>query len=153
MKLQIDRIPEEGLHLAVEASSEILGLEDDPVFSEAGAVFGQLYAQRVEETLVVRGTVRAEIHAQCARCSQIFSTTVKDSGFLRDYSDIEEMDEVDISEDLREAILLNLPQFPLCNEECKGLCLQCGKNLNKGPCSCSDGDKIGAWEALDNLKL
>lgn len=153
MKLQIDKIPEEGLHLAAEEPPETLGLKGDPVFHEKGPVSGELYVQVVEGTLIARGTVSAEVNAQCARCSQIFSTTVTDSGFLRDYSDISEIEEVDITEDLREAIILNLPHFPLCDEECKGLCIRCGLDLNEGPCGCPVGDKRGAWEALDNLNL
>ncbi len=36
----------------------------------------------------------------------------------------------------REHFQLHAPMHPLCREECKGLCPQCGKNWNKGPCSC-----------------
>jgi len=153
MKLQLDKIPEEGLHLTGEEPAEVLGLDEDPVFSASGPIRCELYAQVVDGTLIVRGTVSAEIRAECARCAQIFSTTVGDSGFLRDYSDILEVEEVDLTEGFREAIILELPHFPLCDEGCKGLCLKCGKDLNGGPCGCSGSDKRGAWEALDNLKL
>ena len=153
MKLQLNKIPAEGFHLIGEEPAEVLGLVDDPVFSASGPICSELYAQVVDGTLIVRGTVSAEIRAECARCTQIFSTTVSDSGFLRDYSDIFEVEEVDLTEGLREAIILELPSFPLCDEECKGLCSACGKDLNEGPCGCSGGDKRGAWEALDNLKL
>ena len=153
MKIQISKIPEKGLHLEGEAPATILGLEKDLIFQEEGPVFFRLYVQVVDGTLIARGTVSTTVRAQCARCSQIFSTTVSDSGFLRDYSDILEVEEVDLTEGLREAILLSLPHFPLCDEGCKGLCVQCGKNLNEGPCGCPDGDKRGAWEALDDLSL
>jgi len=153
MKLQLNKIPAEGFHLIGEEPAEVLGLVDDPVFSASGPICSELYAQVVDGTLIVRGTVSAEIRAECARCTQIFSTTVSDSGFLRDYSDVFEVEEVDLTEGLREAIILELPSFPLCDEECKGLCSACGKDLNEGPCGCSGGDKRGAWEALDNLKL
>ena len=109
--------------------------------------------QVVDETLIVRGTVSAMLRARCARCSQMFSTTVSDSGFLRDYSELFEVEEVDLAEGIRETILLNLPHFPLCDEGCKGLCVRCGKDLNKGSCGCPDGEQSGAWEGLDNLKL
>jgi len=153
MKLKIDKIPEEGRRLVGEDPSDILGLEADLVFRPEGPVDYALYAQVVDGTLVVRGTVSAPVRAHCARCSQIFSTTVNDSGFLRDYSDILEVEEVDLTEGFRESILLNLPHFPLCDEGCKGLCVQCGAALNEGPCGCSGGDKRGAWEALDKLNL
>ena len=153
MKINISKIPEEGLRLVKEAPAEILGLKEDLIFREEGPVCCELYAQVVDGTLIARGTVSATVQAQCARCSQIFSTTVSDSGFLRDYSDILEVEEVDLTEGLREAILLSLPHFPLCDERCKGLCVQCGKELNEGSCGCPDGNENGAWEALDNLSL
>ncbi len=37
---------------------------------------------------------------------------------------------------VREDILLELPTKVLCSDDCKGICVQCGKNLNEGPCSC-----------------
>lgn len=151
MLINIRKIPEEGLHLTGKESAEVLGLDDDPVFSAAEPVCSELYVQVVDGTLLVRGTVSAWIRAECARCTRIFSTRVSDSGFFRDYSDILGMDEVDITAGLREAILLQLPHFPLCDEGCKGLCFQCGKDLNKGPCGCSGAEKGGVWEALDHL--
>ena len=153
MIVQLDKIPEEGLHFSGEEAPEILELDADPVFSSEDAVRCELYAQVVSGSLVVRGTVSAKILARCARCAQIFSTTVIDSGFLRDYSDVDEMEEIDITEGIRETLILNLPPFPLCDDACKGLCPQCGKNMNQAVCDCLAQKKIGAWEALDNLKL
>jgi uncharacterized protein len=54
---------------------------------------------------------------------------------------------------LREALLLRAPHFPLCSSECKGLCPQCGRNLNEGPCTCRPPPKPGTWDTLDQLKL
>jgi len=56
----------------------------------------------------------------------------------------------------REQFLLHVPMHPLCREDCKGLCPQCGKNWNKGPCSCHPelDVKPGALaKALSGLKL
>lgn len=49
-------------------------------------------------------------------------------------------DEIDLTDPLRENILLELPMKPLCDEECKGLCPTCGTNLNEGACKC-EGDR------------
>ena len=43
---------------------------------------------------------------------------------------------LDLTEALREQILLALPMQPLCRADCQGLCVQCGKNLNEGTCDC-----------------
>ena len=55
-----------------------------------------------------------------------------------------ELDEIVISD-----ILLSLPQKNLCKENCKGLCQNCGKNLNEGDCSC---DKRQIDPRLEILK-
>ena len=41
---------------------------------------------------------------------------------------------------LQEQVYLTLPMKPLCTETCKGLCVQCGKNLNSGSCECRGAD-------------
>ena len=153
MILEIDKIPEQGMRFEGVESAEVMAMEPSAEFHPAGPLNYDLYAQLVDGMLIVRGTLSAEMKACCARCTQIFSTTVSDSGFLRDYSDLQGMEEVDVTEDLREAIILNLPRFPLCEETCKGLCPQCGKDLNEGPCGCSDGKEGGAWDALNSLNL
>jgi len=153
MIINVARIPEQGLKFHEEAPGEILELGEGAEFRAAGPVSCDLYAQVVDQTLIVRGKLSAPIEAHCARCTQIFSTTVVDSGFLRDFPGIQGTEEVDVTEDIREALILNLPHFPLCNENCKGLCAHCGKDLNGGPCGCRKTEEGGSWGALNNLKL
>jgi len=153
MIIQLDKLPEQGKTFEGSEAPEVMSLEESAEFHPAGPLMYDLYAQFVDGILIVRGKLSAEMKGCCARCTQIFSTTVTDSGFLRDYSDLQGMEDVDVTEDLREAILLNLPHFPLCGESCKGLCSQCGKDLNEGPCGCSKGESSGAWDALDSLNL
>jgi uncharacterized protein len=52
---------------------------------------------------------------------------------------------------LREQVLLAVPMKTVCREDCKGLCPQCGKNLNLGECSCSRPADL-RWHALHSLK-
>ncbi len=54
-----------------------------------------------------------------------------------EYILVEEGDLLDLDELLRSDILLELPYKYLCQEDCKGLCPSCGKNLNEGPCGCN----------------
>ena len=62
-------------------------------------------------------------------------------------------DFVDLTANMREDIILELPQRVLCAEDCKGLCPHCGKDLNKGPCRCQPSEGNLRWHALDNLNL
>ena len=153
MIIDVTNIPEQGLKFKEEEPAEILGLSEADGFLPAGPVSCNLYAQVVDGELIVRGTLSAPVEARCARCAQFFSTTVTDSGFLRDFPGILGAEEVDITGDIREAVMLSLPHSPLCDESCKGLCIQCGKDLNGGPCGCRRREESGSWGALNSLKL
>lgn len=59
-------------------------------------------------------------------------------------------EEMDITADIRDELLITLPMNPLCSDECSGLCPVCGGNRNKKKCSCSQGGNL-AWSALDNI--
>jgi uncharacterized protein len=43
---------------------------------------------------------------------------------------------LDLTEAIRQRVLLEIPMVTLCREDCAGLCSQCGHNLNLGPCDC-----------------
>ncbi len=44
--------------------------------------------------------------------------------------------QLDLADEARETLLLELPMVPRCREDCKGLCPRCGADLNAGPCGC-----------------
>ena len=50
--------------------------------------------------------------------------------------------EINLSKPIYDQIMLSLPSVNLCGDNCKGLCSQCGANLNVGNCSCNDTDNI-----------
>lgn len=153
MKIQIANIPEEGSTFEGSEPAGILQLEGDPFVKPLGGVDYTLYAQPVSDELVVRGELSAKVALKCSRCLEFFSTTVTDSDFLRAYPTNQEMDHVDLTEDIREDLLLSLPGFPVCSEDCKGLCIQCGMDLNQRVCGCRNETVSDAWQALDDLNL
>ncbi len=60
-------------------------------------------------------------------------------------------DQIDLNELMREQFYLALPMKPLCREDCKGLCAQCGTNLNTGTCDCApvwEDPRLAALKAL-----
>jgi DUF177 domain-containing protein len=61
-------------------------------------------------------------------------------------------DGVELEDILREQILLAVPIKTVCREECKGLCPQCGKNLNNGDCPCEPQAGDPRWNALKDLR-
>jgi len=57
-----------------------------------------------------------------------------------------------LEEVLREQVLLALPLKVICRQDCKGLCPQCGANLNVTQCSCSEPAEDPRWSALKDLR-
>jgi uncharacterized protein len=59
---------------------------------------------------------------------------------------------LELEDALREQVILALPLRVLCREDCKGLCPQCGTNLNTEQCSCAEPAQDPRWEALKELR-
>ena len=101
-----------------------------------------------DETVIVRGVARAVIQSPCARCLRPTETSVEaelEEAFIRDTGEPLERDEdqylyschvLELDEAVRTALLLELPSRILCKEDCRGLCDQCGADLNINECSC-----------------
>jgi uncharacterized protein len=64
-----------------------------------------------------------------------------------------EGDEIDFTDEISEQVLMEIPFKPLCREECKGLCPQCGTDLNTAECTCSGQQVSLTFSALKNLKV
>lgn len=58
---------------------------------------------------------------------------------------------LDLTETIRQHLLLALPSHPLCREDCAGLCPQCGANLNQESCTCSTEPADPRWARLADL--
>jgi uncharacterized protein len=153
MIIEVSKVSPEGTRYEGEEPADILEL-DVKYLKVGGPITCDFHVELASHELIVRGTIRLPLSARCGRCAEFFSTTAEDSSFLRAYAVPEGTETVDLTGDIREDILLNLPVFPVCSPGCKGLCPQCGKNWNKGRCTCKPvSGKPGAWTALDGLKL
>ena len=95
--------------------------------------------------LHLTGEVVAEMVCFCDRCGAEFDSTkitkldatiVEEDTGVNPELFILEGDEIDLSEILSTCFILDMDSKFLCKEDCKGLCSDCGKNLNLGPCGC-----------------
>ena len=108
----------------------------------------------------IEGRARTVLELACSRCLEPYRLPVDAAFDLRclpvserssgDDTEVAEEDvdvsfyqddQIDLSDLLREQFYLALPMKPLCQEECRGLCPQCGVNRNTGTCDCGPG-----WE-------
>jgi DUF177 domain-containing protein len=124
----------------------------------------QVTVDRVTGGYLVSVSLDARIYGPCARClneavltiraeEQEFAPTAKDGWEETEGSDFIKDLVVDVDGLAREAVVLALPSQVVCSETCKGLCSQCGKDLNRGDCGCSGGRTDERWGPLRGLRL
>lgn len=110
----------------------------------------QVHAEIQDDEVFAQIGAEARVQLPCARCLEPFETTLSlqceaTAPITQDY--------LDVTEEVRQQLLLALPPQPLCRDNCKGICASCGKNLNKGACACHKGQAPSTFDVLKNLKL
>lgn len=163
MKIIISEITDEGLDVEFQET-----IKSDASSFPARA---QMKIKKVGAEVVISGTIEADVELQCSRCLKDFRSMLtvpvnvtynsvdnlmgKDKHELK----VDELDmgfysgdELDLSDLIKEQIILNLPMKPLCNDSCKGICLQCGADLNADNCSCSEKDIDPRLEVLKKFR-
>ncbi|HUT75870.1 MAG TPA: DUF177 domain-containing protein [Armatimonadota bacterium] len=120
--------------------------------------------------LVLRGCMTATVNLQCSRCcgplvmtveiplSEEFSIGDAAGAAPEPTVDVEEPERaafhdaiLDLTELVRQHIIVNLPLRPLCREDCPGICPRCGNDLNAGACGCPAGSPPGPLWDLKRL--
>lgn len=146
---------------------------DEPLLEGLGLTLREplrlaLEARPVGEGVFVRGRMRAVLELECRRCVKAVEYEIDEPvEILYEPLGEEEEDELsgevfplpergddlDLRPALREQILLRIPQFVECSETCRGLCPQCGTDLNEGSCECVPETRANPWDALKNVKF
>ena len=135
MKINIHQITPEILTLEEEVSPKILDLDTDLVkFRKPLNIKAEV--TKITNALTVELTLHTRVYMECSRCLNEFEIDFKKNLRLS-YSLNKSDREIDLSPDIRDQIILDYPINPLCSPDCKGLCPNCGKNLNEGGCSCA----------------
>jgi uncharacterized protein len=126
---------------------------------------------KVVQDIRVKGKLETSLEVACARCldpvvhpvQRDFDLLYRPLGIDSGHEELSITDaEAEIGyyqgegllleEPLREQVLLTLPLKTLCRDDCKGLCPQCGKNLNEIQCSCVDEVEDPRWAALKGIR-
>lgn len=131
MKVNLSEIPEEGLTVSEEMDPVKLNL-DTPELKFVTPVKVTATFQRERQTVLVEVGASGQLEEICGRCLKPYAESY-DSRFHLDYPVKEEL-VLDVTDDIRQEILLSYPVRFLCREDCRGLCSRCGTNLNEGGC-------------------
>ena len=118
-----------------------------------------------DRNLEIRGTGKITVGIPCDRCLEEVSTEIpleierKLDMKLTDEDRVNDLDEssyltgmdLDVDQLVYLEVLMSWPLKVLCREDCKGICSQCGKNLNDGPCGCVEGPKDPRMAAISDI--
>lgn len=146
--VDVARLDSEGESFSGETTPDMLELDADRLYKPLGGIVFEIQVEQIGSELLARGRVSHRLQCVCSRCAEEFVLEVVEPAFFVDYPLEETTDYVDLTPAMREAIILSLPGYPVCREECKGLCARCGANLNRETCSCGPATD-GPWAAID----
>ncbi|MCI0468813.1 MAG: DUF177 domain-containing protein [Nitrospirae bacterium] len=164
MKIIVSEIPDEGIYINI---AETIHPESVKLLSP---IKGFVKITKIESEVFVNGEANNVVEQQCSRCLKDFPLPIElqinavyhpaevskkgelhrlksdelDTGFY-------ENDEIDINSMLEEQLLLGIPMKPLCSADCKGLCPQCGADLNERRCNCDKEELDARFAVLKKL--
>ncbi|GAC1398949.1 MAG: hypothetical protein NVS4B12_17630 [Ktedonobacteraceae bacterium] len=156
-----------GTSLTEDIHEENVQLDED--LHVIGTTVGKVRIRRINQGLLVDGWVDVPLELTCTRCLKQFERPMHLPFEERFYptidivtgmplppteeEDVFPIDDhhlIDLTEAIRQSVLLELPMVTLCQEDCAGLCSQCGHDLNRGPCDCKPevDERFGVLNAL-----
>ena len=174
MKIHVPKITEEGLDLTFYRDGkwlrEMLPEKDEDRFS-LEQVDVTCRVRKVRDSVVIDGALDTVIETDCSLCLEkaqipitsrfhyVFAphpgTAENEKELTAEDMDVEYYLEetIDLDPIILEQIVLQLPMRVVCRETCRGLCPQCGINLNTSSCHCSDKSVDERFRVLKDLKL
>lgn len=115
---------------------------------EALTVVGNITS--IGDVLTLRASIKTKLDLKCSRCLEAFIYPIDIEIEERFTNNNEHQNDeeiifvdgniLDITEIVENVIISTLPIKRLCTDNCRGLCYQCGKNLNEGSCNCNTND-------------
>ena len=180
MEIHIDQLIDTELRLEFDEKPKSFPVLAEMIrsgeFKFPAPVKTRLRALRIGDMVEVEGVFETAARLACARCLKEFETQLaaeialtytresleNRQDLARDEIELSSEDaglitfsgdRIDLREGVQEQVVMAIPVRPLCREHCKGLCPQCGVNLNKGDCGCDQPPRNTQFSALKKLKL
>jgi len=174
LKVRVDELPDTGRVIHLHKTEHWLAAMTEGAIEITLARPVEVDLELIPEadSIKLRGHLQGAVQVACSRCLQDFVLDLDetiDFSLLRSPSadapyeidlrpedlDTEFFDGATIDVDLivAEQIFLALPQKPLCQSDCAGLCSGCGAELNREACQCKKIDRGSVFDALRSMKI
>lgn len=144
--------------IRIEIDPQAIGLES-PVLVPGAPIAVELDAESLTDGVVVTGRIRAGFRGDCRRClcpvegyvdvevQELYQVQITDPDAFPIVGE-----QIDLAAVVRENVLLELPEAPVCRPDCAGLCPTCGVDRNLGACTCTVETRDPRWAALEGLR-
>lgn len=162
-----DLVDQPGASRRVDLSVPIPEGFDFPLMGVGSPLRLEAVLESVVDGLLVRGSLTAQLDLRCARCLRPLQRDVEvdvvelfvdparaTADALADLEPGYQVadDHIDLDALLRDELAPSAPHQPLCDDGCRGLCAQCGADLNTTACGCGDDDVDPRWAELAQLR-
>jgi len=135
LKIFLRDIPDIGMNLDTTLACDEVSLKDDS-FKCLSPLHIKARIEKADDAVLVKVQIDAAYEFNCARCLDALQRERSDRYDL--YFEITpETEFIDLAEDIRQELVITLSGVMLCREDCRGLCPDCGVNLNKQTCDCA----------------
>ncbi len=134
IKIAVRDIPSQGLDIDQSIPKEGIGLSAQEVDIRS-LLNVKAHLEKVDNVVVANAHIKAEFGYMCARCLQELSST-EERSYIFDFELDPATEYVDLGEEIRQEMILSNPAKVLCSDDCKGICPECGANLNVEQCKC-----------------
>ena len=163
-------LPAETAHYEGELDYPLLKAGPD-IYTFSEPLLWRVDITNTGEAFLLQGEVEGTGTTSCARCGNPAEVDLfgelegyylisEEDADLEDaegdeYELLPESHDIDLLPLVQAALLLDVPYDPLCKDDCLGLCLKCGANLNEEACTCSSDyiDPLSPFAALKDLKI
>lgn len=140
MKIKIKDIRPEGIEITDAIQTSAIGLTKDDILQFIAPLDVSANVRKIENEVLVQTSIRGRYASLCGRCLEKIERDW--SGDFSFHIPIDRDTEfIELDEDIRQEVILNVPARVLCREDCRGICLHCGADLNHEECRCSISHK------------
>lgn len=176
MKIRIDEVKKKQLDLSEEEPAahypNLVQMEQAGECSFSEPVKAEVSAIWEYDHVRATGSVTSAVRLSCSRCLAEYQLPIASNftifytkshgGELDEEVELSDQDlisvsysgeEIDLDFEIAEQVMMEIPFKPLCSESCRGLCSECGADLNAGECGCDRGGINLKMSALKKISI